>query len=162
MQSWSKQEMQVVMITNTQRKEVKERKKERECLYSSLIQKPRNQRLWPFEHTQQWWFKTRDAGSDDHQHTKGKEGRKQGRKGKERKRRKKENACTLSCGHDTCVVGGCVFCEISKMKQQKQSNEFSNWWAHCCAQDLPNDQAGSGKDLHLWKWLGWNSPRWQA
>lgn len=82
------------MITNTQRKEVKERKEERECLYSSLILK---------------MLKNPETRGYDHLNTPNNDGSKQGmqavmiintqragRKGKEMKRRKKENACTLS------------------------------------------------------------------
>jgi hypothetical protein len=124
--------MQVVMITNTQRKEVKDRKEERECLYSSLSLKIfKNPETRGYDHLN---TPNNDGSKQGMQAVmiintqKGrKEASKEGRKGKERKRRKKENACTLSSGHDTCVVGGCVFCQISKMKQKKQSNEFSNW-----------------------------------
>lgn len=63
MQSWSKQEMQAVMITNTHRKEVKERKEERECLYSSLILK---------------MFKNPEIRGYDHLNTPNNDGSKQG------------------------------------------------------------------------------------
>jgi len=117
------------MITNIQRKEVKERKEERECLYSSsILNMFKNPETRGYDHLNT----PNNDGSKQGMQTvmiinTQREGRKESRKGKERKRKKKENACTLSSGHDTCVVGGCVFCQISKMKQQKQSNEFSNW-----------------------------------